>query len=201
MRKISDLKPPMTPRQVKELLSQFKENEGDLPIKKTDVFTRFLFFVATNVAMNSAPNTAKDVGVPSTSGPLEKLAVLPDFISYAPQDEDVPSPLTGADGSSPDPEKVLHMILSAPVKDDFRQWEDLEAAEKVIADRLIGLQPEATEFYFEGERIFRTRLGFAGCGCGKRPAAEGMAGRVGISIGGFSLAASHSPSFSYGEAL
>jgi len=154
MRKISDLKPPMTPRQVKDLLSQAKdllpqvmENEGDLPIKECDVFTRFMFFVATQTVMNPAPVTAENVGVPATSGPLEKVDFLPGFISYAPQDEDIPSPLTGAGDSSPNPEKVLHMILSAPVIDDFRQWEDLEAAEKVIADRLIGLQPEALEFW------------------------------------------------------
>jgi len=154
MRKISDLKPPMTPRQVKDLLSQAKdllpqvmENEGDLPIKECDVFTRFMFFVATQTVMNPAPVTAENVGVPATSGPLEKVDFLPGFISYAPQDEDIPSPLTGAGDSSPNPEKVLHMILSAPVIDDFRQWEDLEAAEKVIADRLIGLQPEALELW------------------------------------------------------
>ena len=63
------------------------------------------------------------------------------------------------------------------------------------------IQPEASEFYFEGERIFRTGVGVARCGRGKRPAAEGMADRVGIRLGGFSLAASHPPGFSYREAL
>ena len=64
MRKISELKPPVKPQQVKQLMSQLDANEGDLPIKKTDVFTRFLFFVANMVVENDSPNTAKDVGVP-----------------------------------------------------------------------------------------------------------------------------------------
>ena len=144
MRKISELKPPVKPQQVKQLMSQLDANEGDLPIKKTDVFTRFLFFVANMVVENDSPNTAKDVGVPSTSGPLEKFVFLPGYISVVPDDEDVPAP-GGGDDSSMDPKKVFQMILSSPVKDDFREWASVEAAEKAIADRFIKLQPEALE--------------------------------------------------------
>ena len=147
MRKLSDLKPPMKPQQIKQIMSQVKENEGDLPIKATDIFTRFLFFVGTNVATNATPNTAKDVGVPSTSGPLEKLVVLPGYISVVPQDEDAPAASADADASSPDPEKIVDKILTAPVKDDFREWENVEAAEKAIADHFIAIQPEALEFW------------------------------------------------------
>jgi hypothetical protein len=128
-----------------EVLTLVEENEGDLPIGKTDTFTRFWFFVGTSAATNAPTNTAKDVGVPSTSGPLEKVVLIPDYISFVPQDEDVSPPSVGSDDSSP--EEVLHMLFSAPIIDEFREWEDVEAAEKVINDRLIAIQPEALELW------------------------------------------------------
>jgi len=130
-----------------EIITLVEENEGDLPIEKSDTFTRFLFFLASSLVMNSAPHTAKDIGVPSMSGPLEKFEFLPDWVTYVLEDEDMPSQPGGADGSAPNPDDILSTILASPIIDDFRQWKDVEAAEKVIADRLIALQPEALELW------------------------------------------------------
>jgi len=130
-----------------EIMTKVEENEGDLPIGVSDTFTRFLFFVATSTVKNSVPHKAKDVGVPSVSGPLEKFEFLPGHITYVPQDEDAPPASSGAENSSAQRSNVLSTVLSSQVIDDFREWEDREAAEEVIAEHLIGLQPEALELW------------------------------------------------------
>ena len=130
-----------------EILKMVEANEGDLPIEASDTFTRFLFFVATSTVKNSSPHTAKDIAVPSVSGPLEKFEFIPGYINYVPLDEDVaPKPVSSANSATNGP-NVLSTILSSPVVDEFRQWQNKEAAEKVIADHLIGLQPEALELW------------------------------------------------------
>lgn len=130
-----------------EILKMVEANEGDLPIEASDTFTRFLFFVATNTVKNSPQHTAKDIAVPSVSGPLEKFEFLPGYINFVPLDEDMPPAPASADNSPPPSAQILSTILSAPIVDDFRQWQDKEAAVKVIAEHLIGMQPEALELW------------------------------------------------------
>ena len=145
MRKISELKPPLKPQQVKELLSQFKKNEGDLPIKKTDVFSRLMYFSGTGYVTGHVPRHAKDVAVPSVTGPLEKFEFVPGYITTVPFDEDAPSAQDGAEEntSSMSAERIIAGLCKIPLVDDFRQWQDAAAAEKAISDHLIDLQPEA----------------------------------------------------------
>ena len=130
-----------------DIVKMIEENEGGLPIEASDTFTRFLFFVATNTVKKTPQHTAKDVGVPSVSGPLEKFVFLPGYINFVPQDEDAPPAPPGAEKSAAKRSEVLSMVLSSPVIDDFRQWEDRETAEKAIADHLIWMQPEALELW------------------------------------------------------
>jgi len=144
MRKVSELVPPLKPDQVKELLSQLKDNEGDLPIKKTDVFSRLSFFTVTEYVTGHVPRHAKDVAVPSVTGPLEKFEFVPGYISTVPLDEDAPSAQDGAEEntSTMSPDRMLAGLRKIPLVDDFREWQDSEAADKAISDHLIGLQPE-----------------------------------------------------------
>ena len=130
-----------------EILKMVEANEGDLPIEASDTFTRFLYFVATSTVKNSSPHTAKDIAVPSVSGPLEKFEFIPGYINYVPLDEDVAPKPVGAANSATNGSNVLSTILSSPVVDEFRNWQNKEAAEKVIADHLIGMQPEALELW------------------------------------------------------
>ena len=130
-----------------EILKMIEENEGDLPIEANDIFTRFLFFVATNTVKNTPKHTAKDIAVPSVSGPLEKFEFLPGYINSVPLDEDAAPKPAAAANAAPNSLDVLTKILSAPVVDDFRQWQDKAASEKVIADHLIWMQPEALELW------------------------------------------------------
>ena len=130
-----------------EIAKMVEANEGDLPIEASDTFTRFLFFVATSTVKNTPPHTAKDITVPSVSGPLEKFEFIPGYINFVPLDEDAaPKPVDAAN-SAPNGLNVLSTLLSAPIVDDFRQWQNKEASEKVIADHLIWMQPEALELW------------------------------------------------------
>jgi hypothetical protein len=128
-----------------DIVKMVEENEGNLPIDANDTFTRFLYFVATTAVKITPPKTAKDIVVPSTSGQLEKIDFIPGYIAYVPQDEDAPP--ASADAEMPPVDDILSAILSTPIVDDFRQWENKEASEKVIADYLISMQPEALELW------------------------------------------------------
>ena len=130
-----------------EIAKMVEANAGDLPIETSDTFTRFLFFVATATVKNSVPHAAKDVGVPSVTGPLEKVEFIPGYINFVPQDEDAPPTRIGADNSANKGSKILSAVLSTPVVDDFRQWQDKQVADKVIAEHLMDLQPEALELW------------------------------------------------------
>lgn len=130
-----------------EIQKMVEQNEGDLPINTSDVFTRFLFFVANSTVKNSVPHTAKDVGVPSVTGPLDKYEFIPGYMTYVPLDEDAAPAPAGAENSAAKGAKIMSEILATPIVDDFRQWQDVETVEKVIADHFIGIQPEALELW------------------------------------------------------
>jgi hypothetical protein len=144
MRKISDLVTALNPHQLHEMVSQLKQDES-LPLKATDAYSRFVFPVAAKLVREWVPKRAKDVGVPTVTGPLQTYEFLPGYINIAPLDEDAPPAKDSAAGNSPvvpEDEKVMHLLGSYPLDEDFQQWGDKEAADTVISDHLISILPE-----------------------------------------------------------
>ena len=144
MGKLSDLVATLNPHQLDEMASQLKKDET-LPLKVTDLYSRFVFPVSAKLVREWVPQRAKDVGVPTVTGPLATIEVLPGYINIAPLDEDAPRVKDGAQGNTPvvpENEKIMHSLNSYPLTEDFRQWEDTESADKVISDHLISILPE-----------------------------------------------------------
>ena len=142
MSKISDLVKALDPHEAHELASQLKENQADLPLKATDIHARFMFVMTSKLVGEWIPMRAKDVGIPSQAGKLEKVEFMPG-INFAPLDEDAPPAQDGDEETSEvmPIDKIMSSVRSIPLLEDFRQWEDKEAADKAIADHLIGIQP------------------------------------------------------------
>jgi hypothetical protein len=82
------------------------------------------------------PKTARDVAVPSASGPLERIDVIPGWVAVAPLDEDV----AAAAGLQ---EKVMRSLHHLPLVEDTRIWTNLDEADAVIARHLAAMQPPA----------------------------------------------------------
>jgi len=142
MSKIHNLVKALNSNELRELVSQLKANQADLPLKKTDAHARFMFLMTSQLVGEWIPRRATDVGVPTQSGKLEKFEFMPG-INFAPLDEDAPPAQDEAEEASKVTpiDKIMSSVRSLPLLEDLRQWEDKETADKAIADHLIDIQP------------------------------------------------------------
>ncbi len=139
---IADLIATLDRSQREDLIAELNTKPEKLPLRRDDLHARALFAAASKRVVEWVPKTAKDVGIPSVTGPLERLDILPGLVTVAPLDEDT----NAAHGLQ---EKVMRSLHHLPLVEDTRQWKNADEAEAVISQYLAAIQPQAFTIWLD----------------------------------------------------
>ncbi len=122
---------------LRTIASQFHEDSPALsPLHKDDLFSRGFFHLVQTAGEISPRLNASVVLVPTTSGPLKKIDVVPGFISIPTDDENVGD-------LSEKLKPILECLCALPIIDDDRAWASETEALDMISRFLTPMMPPA----------------------------------------------------------
>lgn len=134
MSQITEILKTLDPLEQERLAAELEGELEQLPLQRSDHHARAMYHRAVKSLTSFIPKTARDVGIPTTMGELDKLDVVPGFIAVAIVDED-------NEVATGPVEAVMRALRSVPLFEDDRQWSSLDEAKKLIEEHLTSIQP------------------------------------------------------------